>query len=100
MSRSSSVAFGCLTFLARLRLTVVIVHSADEVNSIYKEANSIKKLRHKNIVELYHAFVEGKQLIMIMELASGGELMEYVQKMGKLNEIEARKILIQIVNAI
>lgn len=77
-----------------------IVSNADEVNSIYKEATSIKKLRHKNIVELYHAFVEGKQLIMIMELARGGELMEYVQKKGKLDEIEARKILLQIVNAI
>jgi len=74
--------------------------NADEINSIYKEANSIKKLRHKNIVELYHAFVEGKQLIMIMELARGGELMEYVQKKGKLDEIEARKILLQIINAI
>lgn len=76
------------------------VHNADEVNSIYKEANSIKKLRHKNIVELYHAFVEGKQLIMIMELAKGGELMEYVAGKGKLEEKEARKILLQIVNAI
>ena len=56
----------------------VLVHSADEVNGIYKEANSIKKLRHKNIVELYNAFVDGKYLIMIMELARGGELMEYV----------------------
>lgn len=54
------------------------LHSADEVNGIYKEANSIKKLRHKNIVELYNAFVDGKYLIMIMELARGGELMEYV----------------------
>ena len=44
------------TFLNR----ICIVHNADEVNSIYKEANSIKKLRHKNIVELYHAFLEGK----------------------------------------
>ena len=61
-----------------MNVCLVSVHNADEVNSIYKEANSIKKLKHKNIVELYHAFVEGKQLIMIMELASGGELMEYV----------------------
>ena len=76
------------------------VHSAEDVNSIYKESNSIKKLRHKNIVELYHAFVEGKQLIMIMELAKGGELMQYVQNKGKLDEKEARKILIQIVNAL
>ena len=28
-----------------------VVHSAEDVNSIYKESNSIKKLRHKNIVE-------------------------------------------------
>jgi len=61
-----------------LIVSIYTVHNADEVNSIYKEANSIKKLKHKNIVELYHAFVEGKQLIMIMELARGGELMQYV----------------------
>lgn len=77
-----------------------IVQNAEDVNSIYKESNSIKKLRHKNIVEMYHAFVEGKQLIMIMELAKGGELMEYVRDKGNLNEKEARKILIQIVNAL
>ena len=59
-------------------VNVSIVTNAGEINNIYKEANSIKKLRHKNIVELYHAFVENKQLIMIMELARGGELMQYV----------------------
>lgn len=37
---------------------------------------------------------------MIMELAKGGELMHYVQNKGKLDEKEARKILIQIVNAL
>lgn len=51
-------------------------------------------------MELYHAFLEGKQLIMIMELAKGGELMEYVQKKGTLVEKDARHILLQIVNAI
>lgn len=76
------------------------LHNADEVNGIYKEANSIKKLRHKNIVELYYAFMEGKQLIMIMELARGGELLDFVSKHGKLSEMDARKILLQIVNAI
>ena len=39
-------------------------------------------------------------MIMIMELASGGELTDYVQKRGRLSEIEARKILIQICSAI
>jgi len=69
------------------------------VNSIYKEANSVKKLKHRNICELYHAFVEGTKLIMIMELCRGGELMEYVGKHGILSEMDARGILLQIVNA-
>lgn len=43
-------------------------------------------LRHKNIVELYHAFAEGKQFIMIMEYAGGGELLEYVIKKAPLGE--------------
>lgn len=53
----------------------------------------MKKLRHKNIVELHHAFVEKKQLIMIMEFAGGGELLGYLKKRGNLNEIEARQII-------
>ena len=57
-------------------------------------------LRHKNIVELYHAFAEGKQFIMIMEYAGGGELLEYVLNKGPLGEIAARKIFLQIANAI
>lgn len=75
------------------------VTNSDDVNNIYKEANSMKKLKHRNVVELYHAFVEGTKMIMIMELARGGELMDFVQKRGTLTEIEARLILIQIVNA-
>jgi serine/threonine protein kinase len=44
------------------------------IQNIYKEAEYLKKLQHKNIIQLYHAFVENKQLVMIMECASGGEL--------------------------
>lgn len=36
--------------------------------------------------------MEGKQLCMIMEYASGGELLKYVEDNGKLNEVEARTI--------
>ena len=50
----------------------------------------MKKLRHKHIIELYNAFVEKKQLIMIMEYAGGGELLGYLQKRGTLNEIDSR----------
>jgi len=50
------------------------------VQSIFKEAQNMKKMRHKNIIELYDSFIEKKQLIMIMEYASGGELLGYIEK--------------------
>jgi len=34
--------------------------SANLIQSIYKEGESLKALTHKNIIRLYHAFVEGK----------------------------------------
>jgi len=50
-------------------------------------------LRHKNVVELYHTLLEGKTMIMIMEVATGGEVYEWVSKHGKLEEVQARKII-------
>lgn len=36
------------------------VASASTIQEIYREAESLKKLNHKNIIALYHAFLEGK----------------------------------------
>jgi hypothetical protein len=47
-------------------------------------------LRHKNVVELHHTLLEGKTLIMIMEVATGGELFAYLREQGKLKEVVAR----------
>jgi serine/threonine protein kinase len=69
------------------------------IQEIYREGESLKKLTHKNIIALYHAFVEGKQLCMIMEYAAGGELYKYVDEKKRINEVEARRIMQQIVNA-
>jgi serine/threonine protein kinase len=69
------------------------------IQNIYKEAESLKKLGHKNIIQLYHAFVEGKQLVMIMECAAGGELYKWVEERGQIGEVETRRIIQQVINA-
>ena len=71
---------------------ISLVSSASTIQEIYREAESLKKLNHKNIVALYHAFLEGKQLCMIMEYAAGGELYKYVEEKKRLTETEARRI--------
>ena len=56
-------------------------------------------MQHKNIVKQYHAFIEGKQFIMIMEAAMGGELYHYLKKYVKMTEVVARNIILQVVQA-
>jgi serine/threonine protein kinase len=56
-------------------------------------------LVHKHIVKLFHAFVEGKQFIMIMEAALGGELFQYLNKHKTMPEPQARRIILQVVQA-
>lgn len=73
-------------------LQISIVASANTIQEIYREAESLKKLNHKNIIALYHAFLEGKQLCMIMEYAAGGELYKYVEDRQRVSESEARRI--------
>jgi serine/threonine protein kinase len=47
-------------------------------------------LNHKNIIKLYNNFVIKNELLLIMEYADGGELIEYVEEKQGLEEIETR----------
>lgn len=66
--------------------------SANQMSAVFKEAESLKSLIHKHIVQLFHAFIEGNQFIMIMEAAMGGELLGYTQKKQTIDEKIARSI--------
>lgn len=57
-------------------------------------------LNHKNIIKLYHSFVIKNQLLLIMEYADGGELIEYVEEKQGLDEIEVRSLFKQMLSAI
>ena len=71
--------------------------TAHTISAIYREAESLKGLVHKHIIQLQHAFIEGKQFIMIMEAAMGGELLDYMEKIEKMEEKVARTIILQVV---
>ena len=57
----------------------------------------MQALQHKNIVKLHHAFIEGKQFIMIMEAALGGELGTYFKTHEFMPESIAREIILQVI---
>lgn len=66
---------------------------ANLIEEIYREADAMKKLNHKNIVMLDNAFVDKKDVIMIMEYLGGGDLLEYVETNGTFDEIQCREIM-------
>jgi serine/threonine protein kinase len=69
------------------------LNKASSMEEIDRESKTLKMLEHKHIIKLYHAFVNDKKLVMIMELASGGELRDYVEAQQKLSEVESRRLI-------
>ena len=53
-------------------------------------------IRHPNIIQLYEIIETPKQLYLIMEYASGGELFDYIVASTRVKEIEACGIFQQI----
>jgi serine/threonine protein kinase len=72
---------------------------ADSIHKIYKEADALRCLNHKNIIKLKLAFPlhEQKSVVIVMEYASGGELKGYLTKRGRLDEAEAMEIFYQLI---
>ena len=62
---------------------------------VFREAEMLKSLNHKNIVQLINCFaMKSKEMVFIMEYLEGGELLKYVGEREKLKEDEARVFFI------
>ena len=62
----------------------------------------MKLLEHPNIVKLYDVIEDPKTgtYYLVLELAAGGELFDYIVARGKLKEREARKFFRQIISGV
>ncbi len=60
----------------------------------------MKLIQHPYIIQLYQVVDTQKSLYLIMELGSGGDLYEYIQKHGRLEENRARHFFRQLVSAV
>ncbi|KAJ3160603.1 Serine/threonine-protein kinase par-1 [Geranomyces michiganensis] len=67
---------------------------------LFREVRIMKLLSHPHIVRLYEVIDTPKELYLIMEYASGGEIFDYLVAHGRMKEKEARRHFRQIVGAI
>ena len=69
--------------------------TAETVKMAKREVKIMKMLRHPNIVRLYELIETPSHLFIIMEYASGGEVMDFIVAHGRLRERDACKFFAQ-----
>ncbi|CAO3574886.1 unnamed protein product [Mortierella alpina] len=57
----------------------------------------MKLIDHPHVIRLYNVYETEKELFLIMEYVSGGELFEYLVNKGRLDEAEALRFFQQII---
>ena len=64
-----------------------------------REISVMKQLSHPNIIGLYEAIETSSRIFLVMDIADGGDLLDYIKTNGAVCEPEARKFFRQLVDA-
>ena len=76
------------------------LENVQDIQRLRKEIKILKKIRHKNIIQLYDIMESKTNLYFVMEYCKGGELFDYIVKKKKLTEKEACIFFHQIINGV
>jgi 5'-AMP-activated protein kinase catalytic alpha subunit len=73
---------------------------AADIERVTREIHILRRTRHPNIIQLYDIIETKKQLFLIMEYATNGELFDYIVKKQKLSEKESCRFFQEILSGI
>jgi len=71
-----------------------------DIQKIRKEINILKRLRHKNVIQLYEIMESKTNLYIVMEYCEGKELFDYIVRHKYLSEREACRFFQQIIDGV
>ncbi|KAF5738206.1 CROOKED family protein [Tripterygium wilfordii] len=76
--------------------------TAIAIEDVRREVKILRALTgHNNLVQFYDAYEDHDKVYIVMELCEGGELLDRIlSRGGKYTEIEAKAVLIQILNVV
>ena len=60
----------------------------------------MSSVQHPNIIHIYEVFENKEKMVLVMEIAAGGELYDFLSERKCLEENEARRIFRQISTAV
>ena len=67
---------------------------------VLQEVCVMKRIKHRNVVKLFEVFESSRHLLMVMEYAGGGDLLQLIKSRKKITESEARVVFGQVVDGI
>lgn len=72
----------------------------EDINNVRKEIKVLKSVEHVNIIKVFEVFEDSDNVYILMELCSGGELFEKMQKNGKFSEKQAAQMIKQVIEGV
>ena len=76
------------------------IKKKSDIVRIKKEISILKKIRHKNIIQIYEVMESNQNVYIAMENCEGKELFEYIIKNKRLKELEACRLFRQLINGV
>ena len=96
-------------YISMLYLTIQVAIKTIKKSKIETEADLIRirreiqimsSVQHPNIIHIYEVFENKEKMVLVMEIAAGGELYDFLSERKCLEENEARRIFRQIATAV
>lgn len=70
------------------------------INQLENEVQLLMRLDHPNIIRTYQVIDSEEECYVVMQFASGGEMMDYLAVKSRLSEKEARKFFSQLISGL
>lgn len=87
-----------LVALKEIKKNLIFKH--DFEHQLRREVEIQCRLNHPNIIKLYGIFQDEKTVWLVLEMAEGGSLYEFIEKNGPLSSEQLRPIAFQLLAAI
>lgn len=71
-----------------------------DVERVAREIHILKRVQHPHIIQLFEIIETPKQLYLIMEYCSGGELFDHIVECGRVPESDACRFFHQILSGV
>eukprot|EP01129_Flabellula_baltica_P012193 TRINITY_DN5468_c0_g1_i1.p1 TRINITY_DN5468_c0_g1~~TRINITY_DN5468_c0_g1_i1.p1 ORF type:complete len:468 (+),score=99.73 TRINITY_DN5468_c0_g1_i1:340-1743(+) len=83
-----------------VKMIDITKQTREEIAKLNKEIDIINKLKSDYIIELHETFQDNCYIYMVLELATGGELFDFVVSKGRLSEEIAGVIIKQLLEGV